>query len=61
MFVIVAGLGLQELVGREIAKDPRRADDLVWNAIAVRALTLVAPEELRALRALEKAVGIQLQ
>ena len=26
-----------------------------------RALTLVAPEELRALRALEKAVGIQLQ
>ena len=25
------------------------------------ALTLVAPEELRALRALEKAVGIQLQ
>ena len=42
VFVIVAGLGLQELVGREIAKDPRRADDLVWNAIAVRALTLVA-------------------
>jgi len=25
------------------------------------ALTLVAPEELRALRALEKAVGVQLQ
>ena len=42
VFLIVAGLGLQELVGREIAKDPRRADDLVWNAISVRALTLVA-------------------
>lgn len=42
VFVIVAGLGLQELVGREIARDPRRADDLVWNAIAVRGLTLVA-------------------
>jgi len=28
---------------------------------AGHALTLVAPEELRALRALEKAVGVQLQ
>jgi O-antigen/teichoic acid export membrane protein len=42
VFLIVAGLGLQELLGREIAKDPRRADDLVWNVLAVRALTLVA-------------------
>jgi O-antigen/teichoic acid export membrane protein len=42
VFLIIAGLGLQELLGREIAKDPRRADDLVWNVIAVRALTLVA-------------------
>ena len=30
-------------------------------AEAGSALTLVAPEELRALRALEKAVGVQLQ
>jgi O-antigen/teichoic acid export membrane protein len=42
VFLIVAGLGMQEMVGREIAKDPRRADDLVWNVIAIRALTLVA-------------------
>jgi O-antigen/teichoic acid export membrane protein len=42
VFIIVAGLGLQEMVGREIAKDPRRADDLVWNVIAVKVLALVA-------------------
>ena len=42
LFLIVAGLGLQEMVGREIAKDRRRADDLVWNAIALRVLTLIA-------------------
>jgi O-antigen/teichoic acid export membrane protein len=42
VFLIVAGLGLQELLGREIAKDARRADDLVWNVIAVRGLALVA-------------------
>src|SRR5215212_2997787 len=42
VFLIVAGLGLQEMVGRELAKDPRRADALVWNVIAIRTLTLVA-------------------
>ena len=42
VFLVVTGLGLQELVGREIAKDPRRADDLVWNVIALRVLALVA-------------------
>jgi O-antigen/teichoic acid export membrane protein len=42
VFLFVTGLGLQELVGREIAKDPRRAHDLVWNVIALRALALVA-------------------
>jgi len=42
VFLIVAGLGLQELVGREIAKDRRRADELMWNVIAIRVVMLIA-------------------
>ena len=33
---------MQELIGREVAKDRRRADDLLWNVVTIRALTLVA-------------------
>jgi O-antigen/teichoic acid export membrane protein len=42
LFLFVAGLGLQEMLGREVAKDPRHADDLVWNVIAIRVLTMAA-------------------
>jgi O-antigen/teichoic acid export membrane protein len=41
VLLIMAGLGMQELIGREVAKDPRRADDLVWNVIVLKGLMLV--------------------
>jgi O-antigen/teichoic acid export membrane protein len=42
VLLIMAGLGMQEMIGREVAKDPRRADDLVWNVIVLKGLMLVA-------------------
>jgi O-antigen/teichoic acid export membrane protein len=42
VLLIVAGLGMQEMIGREVAKDARRADDLVWNVIVLKGLMLVA-------------------
>ncbi len=42
VLLIVAGFGMQELVGREVAKDARNADDLVWNVIVIKAVTMVA-------------------
>jgi O-antigen/teichoic acid export membrane protein len=42
VLLIVAGLGMQEMLGREVAKDPRRADDLVWNVMVIKTLVLVA-------------------
>jgi O-antigen/teichoic acid export membrane protein len=42
VLLIMAGLGMQELVGREVAKDPRRADDLVWNVIVLKGLMMLA-------------------
>ena len=42
VLLIVAGFGMQELVGREVAKDPRNADGLVWNVIVIKAVTMVA-------------------
>ena len=40
VLLIVAGLGMQEMLGREIAKDPRRADDLLWNIVVLKALMM---------------------
>ena len=40
--LIVAGLGMQEMLGREVAKDPRRADDLLWNVVAIKALCMAS-------------------
>jgi O-antigen/teichoic acid export membrane protein len=42
VLLIVAGLGMQEMIGREVAKDPRRADELVWNVIVLKGLMMVA-------------------
>jgi O-antigen/teichoic acid export membrane protein len=42
VLLIVAGLGMQEMIGREVAKDPRRADDLVWNVVVIKALMMAA-------------------
>jgi O-antigen/teichoic acid export membrane protein len=42
VLLIIAGLGMQELVGREVAKDARNADDLLWNVIVLKALMMVA-------------------
>jgi O-antigen/teichoic acid export membrane protein len=42
VLLIMAGLGMQEMIGREVAKDPRRADDLVWNVIVLKGLMMVA-------------------
>src|SRR5215217_6189269 len=41
VLLLVAGLGMQDMIGREIAKDPRRADDLVWNIAVIKTLALL--------------------
>ena len=41
VLLLVAGLGMQEMIGREVAKDPRRADDLVWNVVVIKALMMI--------------------
>jgi O-antigen/teichoic acid export membrane protein len=38
---IGAGLGLNELLSRAVARDPRRIDDLFWNIVAIRWLGLL--------------------
>src|SRR3954452_20319767 len=40
VLLIIAGLGMQEMLGREVAKDPRRADDLVWNVVVIKGLMM---------------------
>ena len=40
VLLLVAGLGMQELLGREVARDPRRADDLVGNIMVIKALMM---------------------
>jgi O-antigen/teichoic acid export membrane protein len=42
VLLLFAGLGMQETIAREVAKDPRRADDLVWNVVVIKALMMVA-------------------
>jgi O-antigen/teichoic acid export membrane protein len=42
VLLLLAGLGMQEMIGREVAKDPRRADELLWNVIVIKALLMVA-------------------
>ena len=42
VLLLVAGLGMQELIAREVAKDARRADDLLWNVIVLKGLMMVA-------------------
>jgi O-antigen/teichoic acid export membrane protein len=41
VLMLGAGLGLQELLAREVAKDAGRIDDLFWNVLAIRAITVV--------------------
>jgi O-antigen/teichoic acid export membrane protein len=41
VLLLVAGLGMQEMIGREVAKDARRADDLVWNVAVIKAIGAV--------------------
>src|SRR5829696_5954924 len=41
VLLLVAGLGMQEMIGREVAKDPRRADDLLWNVVVIKGLMMV--------------------
>lgn len=41
VLLLLAGLGMQEMIGREVAKDPRRADELVWNVMVIKALLMV--------------------
>jgi O-antigen/teichoic acid export membrane protein len=38
---IGAGLGLNELLARAVARDPARADELFWNIVAIRWLGLL--------------------
>jgi len=40
VLLLLAGLGMQEMLGREVAKDPRRADDLLWNVVVIKALMM---------------------
>jgi O-antigen/teichoic acid export membrane protein len=40
VLLMLAGLGMQEMIGREVAKDPRRADELLWNVIVIKALLM---------------------
>lgn len=40
VLLLVAGLGMQEMLGREIAKDPRRADDLLWNIVVLKGVMM---------------------
>jgi O-antigen/teichoic acid export membrane protein len=42
VLLLVAGLGMQEMLGREVARDPRRADDLLWNVVVIKALMMAA-------------------
>jgi O-antigen/teichoic acid export membrane protein len=41
ILMVGAGLGLQELLAREVAKDGRRVDDLFWNVLALKTVTLI--------------------
>jgi O-antigen/teichoic acid export membrane protein len=41
VLLLVAGLGMQEMIGREVSKDARRADDLVWNVAVIKAIGAV--------------------
>src|SRR5215212_8117274 len=40
VLLLVAGLGMQETIAREVAKDARRADDLVWNVVVIKAVMM---------------------
>jgi O-antigen/teichoic acid export membrane protein len=42
VLLLLAGLGMQEMIGREVARDPRRADELVWNVIVIKAVLMAA-------------------
>jgi O-antigen/teichoic acid export membrane protein len=64
VLLLVAGLGMQEMTGREVAKDPRRADDLIWNIMVIKAigavivLTVIAGIVALQGRSLESAAAI---
>src|SRR3954447_17771707 len=40
VLLLFAGLGMQEMIGREVAKDPRRADGLLWNVVVIKGLMM---------------------
>jgi O-antigen/teichoic acid export membrane protein len=42
ILLLGAGLGMQELVAREVARDHKRVDDLFWNVTVVKSLMLLA-------------------
>jgi O-antigen/teichoic acid export membrane protein len=42
VLLLGAGLGMQELVAREVAKDPRRVDELLWNVVVLKGLMMLA-------------------
>jgi O-antigen/teichoic acid export membrane protein len=42
VLMISAGLGMQELIAREVAKDRRHLHDLLWNVLSVKGLMLLA-------------------
>lgn len=41
VLLIVAGLGMQELIAREVARDRHRVDELLWNVVALKGLMLI--------------------
>lgn len=41
VLLLAAGLGMQEMIAREVAKDSRRADDLLWNVMVIKGLMMI--------------------
>lgn len=41
VLLIGAGLGMQELIAREVARDKHRLDELMWNVVVLKTLMLV--------------------
>jgi len=38
VLMVLAGFGLEELIAREVAKDRREVDELLWNVVVLKAL-----------------------
>lgn len=41
VLLVLAGLGMQELIARDVARDRQRVNELLWNVIAVKSLMML--------------------